>query len=153
VTRIRPRAEVTRDFTVAVFVVHDGRVLLHFHPKLGKWLPPGGHIEPNELPDEAAVREVVEETGLRVRLVGEKGLPTDYPDQPVQLVVPAGIQLEFISKDHEHIDLVYFAVPQDVSDLTIDDAFRWLAPDELASYPVSEEILDWCARAVAEVAG
>ncbi|HYH13491.1 MAG TPA: NUDIX domain-containing protein [Thermomicrobiales bacterium] len=152
-TRIRPRAEVTRDFTVAVFVVHDGRVLLHFHPKLGKWLPPGGHIEPNELPDEAAVREVVEETGLRVRLVGEKGLPTDYPDQPVQLVVPAGIQLEFISKDHEHIDLVYFAVPQDVSDLTIDDAFRWLAPDELASYPVSEEILDWCARAVAEVAG
>ena len=45
--------ELTREFTVAVFVVHDDRVLLHFHRKLSLWLPPGGHIEPNELPDEA----------------------------------------------------------------------------------------------------
>ena len=155
-TRIRPRSEVTRDFTVAVFVVHGGRLLLHQHRKLGKWLPPGGHIEANELPDEAAVREVMEETGLSVRLVGGRGLPTDYPDQPIQLVVPAGIQLEFISKDHEHIDLVYFAVPQDPAgtDLSAaDGAFRWIAPDELARYPVSEEIVDWCERAVREVGG
>jgi hypothetical protein len=32
----------TRDFTVAVLVVHDGKVLLHWHRKLGRWLPPGG---------------------------------------------------------------------------------------------------------------
>ena len=56
--------ELVREFTVAVFVVHEGRVLLLAHPKLGRWLPPGGHIEPNELPDEAAVREVEEETGI-----------------------------------------------------------------------------------------
>jgi hypothetical protein len=31
-----PSGEVLRHFTVAVFVVHDGRVLLHFHRKLGK---------------------------------------------------------------------------------------------------------------------
>ena len=66
--------QVLRHFTVAVFVVHEGRVLLHYHRKLGKWLPPGGHIEQNELPDEAAVREVVEETGIRARLVGGHGL-------------------------------------------------------------------------------
>ena len=34
-----------RHFTVAVFVVWEGKVLLHFHRKLGMWLPPGGHIE------------------------------------------------------------------------------------------------------------
>src|SRR5690606_27899310 len=50
--------EITRDFAVATFVVHQGRVLLLYHKRLGMWLPPGGHIEPNELPDEAAVREV-----------------------------------------------------------------------------------------------
>ena len=44
---------MTRDFTVATFVVHEGKVLLLWHRKLGMWLPPGGHIEPNELPDEA----------------------------------------------------------------------------------------------------
>jgi 8-oxo-dGTP pyrophosphatase MutT (NUDIX family) len=150
VIELHSREEVTRDFTVAVFVVDAGRILLHEHRKLGKWLPPGGHIEPNELPDVAARREVVEEAGIDVCLVGGRGLPRDYPGQPVQLVVPAGIQVEFIAPGHEHIDLVYFAVPLD-SAAPIDPAFRWLALTDLASHPVSEEIRDWCARAVREV--
>ena len=70
---------VTRDFTVATFVVHEGKVLLLRHAKLGKWLPPGGHIEPNELPDEAAVREVWEEAGIRVRLGRRDGAPRRQP--------------------------------------------------------------------------
>src|SRR5918993_767411 len=98
---------LTRDFTVAVFVVAAGRVLLHWHRKLGMWLPPGGHIEPNELPDEAAVRETLEETGVAIRLVGGRGLDRDFPDEPRQLVRPAGIQLEDIGPGHQHIDLVY----------------------------------------------
>src|SRR5690606_15105947 len=98
--------EITRDFAVATFVVHQGRVLLLYHKRLGMWLPPGGHIEPNELPDEAAVREVYEETGVRVELVGERALPVDYPRQ---LVRPQGVQVERIGPGHEHIDLVYFA--------------------------------------------
>jgi 8-oxo-dGTP pyrophosphatase MutT (NUDIX family) len=100
--------QVLRHFTVAVFVVHKQEVLLHFHRKLGKWLPPGGHIEDGELPDDAAVREVLEETGVRGRLVGSHGL---LIDEPRQLVLPAGVQLETIYPGHEHIDLVYFGVP------------------------------------------
>ncbi len=149
-------SQVTRDFTVAVFVVHAGKVLLHFHPKLGKWLPPGGHIEPDELPDEAALREVMEEAGLDIRLLGARGLPRDYPGQPIQLVVPAGIQLEHIAPDHEHIDLVYFAVPARESDGTLPDphhVFEWLTPDDLRDRPVSDEVRDWCDRAVREVSG
>ncbi len=53
-------------------MVFEGKVLLHRHRKLGTWLPPGGHIEKDELPDDAAVREVGEETGVRVELVGER---------------------------------------------------------------------------------
>jgi hypothetical protein len=37
--------QTSRHFTVAVFVVWEGKELLHFHLKLGMWLPPGGHIE------------------------------------------------------------------------------------------------------------
>ncbi len=147
-----PSGDVTRDFTVAVFVVHDGRVLLHRHSKLGRWLPPGGHIEPNELPDDAAIREVAEESGLAVRLTGSTGLQTNYPGQPVQLMVPAGIQLEQIAPGHEHIDLVYFAIPVDSSPRPTSD-FHWFSMADLAMHPVSEEIRDWCARALRDVDG
>src|SRR4028119_1540524 len=61
-----------RHFAVAVFVVQDGKVLLHWHRKLGMWLPPGGHIEPDELPDEAAARAGLEETGVEVELAGAR---------------------------------------------------------------------------------
>ncbi len=146
---MRPR----REFTVAVFVVDGDRVLLHYHAKLGRWLPPGGHIEPNELPDEAAVREVVEETGLEVELVGERALPLATP---VQLVRPAGIQLENIGHDHEHIDLVYFAVPRVAGQVphgTHAQASRagWYRLDELAALGADAEIQAWAVRAVATV--
>ena len=98
-----------RHFTVAVFVVRDGKVLLHWHRKLGMWLPPGGHIERDELPDEAAVREVLEETGVEVELVGER---REDVEDPVQLHRPAGVQLEDIGPGHQHIDLIYFARPE-----------------------------------------
>lgn len=39
-----------------------------FHPYLQKWLQPGGHIEAEETPAEACIREVLEETGLQTRL-------------------------------------------------------------------------------------
>src|SRR5689334_13936994 len=108
-----------REFTVAVFVVHEGAVLLHWHRKLARWLPPGGHIEPDELPDEAAIRETLEETGLHVELLEGTHLPgvTDVPalaEGPRRLAQPLGIQLEDIPSlrpDHQHIDLIYLAQP------------------------------------------
>ena len=56
-----PPDGIVKHFTVAVFIVSAGHVLLHPHPKVGLWLPPGGHIEPHELPDDAALRETLEE--------------------------------------------------------------------------------------------
>jgi 8-oxo-dGTP pyrophosphatase MutT (NUDIX family) len=44
-----------------------GVVLLHLHRRLGRWLQPGGHIEPDERPEDAAVRETREETAVAVR--------------------------------------------------------------------------------------
>ena len=45
------------DFTVAIFVVHEGRVLVIHHRKLDRWLPLGGHIELDEDPEQAALRD------------------------------------------------------------------------------------------------
>jgi ADP-ribose pyrophosphatase YjhB (NUDIX family) len=59
---------VNKHFTASAVVLHKDSVLLVHHPRLKAWVPPGGHIEPNELPDEAAVREVLEETGVPVEI-------------------------------------------------------------------------------------
>jgi 8-oxo-dGTP pyrophosphatase MutT (NUDIX family) len=141
----------TRDFTVAVFVLHHDHVILHPHRKLGIWLPPGGHIEPNELPDEAARREVAEEAGIAVELVGQRGIATDYPGQPVQLVRPEGIQLEQIGPGHQHIDLIYFARPAGYGNglPSLADGMAWVAASGLARIPVTEEVRDWCRKAFA----
>src|SRR5919202_5181038 len=130
-----------RHFTVAVFVVWEGKVLLHFHRKLGMWLPPGGHIERDELPDDAAVREVFEETGVEVELVGER---REDVDDPLQLHRPAGVQLENIGPDHQHIDLIYFAVPvQGDATLGAEDAREpgtgWYPLDDLPALGANEE--------------
>lgn len=52
----------------------EGRVLLGRHAEGGAWLLPGGSIEPGEVPADAAIREMLEETGLAVRLTGLIGV-------------------------------------------------------------------------------
>jgi 8-oxo-dGTP pyrophosphatase MutT (NUDIX family) len=133
-------------------VVREGKVLLHWHRKLGMWLPPGGHIEEDELPDEAALREVREETGLTVRLVGERR--EDITD-PVQLYRPAGVQLEDIGPGHQHIDLIYFAEPAgpaEIRDEFADDRVGWYGPGDWDGMRVNAEVRGWCERALAALA-
>ncbi len=144
--------ELTRDFTATAFVVWQGKVLLHKHKKLGMWLPCGGHIDPNELPDTAVKRESIEESGVEIELIGEKVLDVD---DPIQLVRPRGIQLEHISEGHEHIDLMYFARPVDGYEgylLEDDESLGWYGPDELAEMDLTEEIQKWTALALKELA-
>ncbi len=138
-------AALTRDFTVAVLVVHNGKILLHRHKKLGRWLPPGGHIEPNELPDEAALREVWEETGVDATLIGEPAIAIDLPGQPRQLTPPLGIQVTPIAPDHEHIDIIYLATGAPAPAMPDVD---WFAPEEWGALDLTEEVHAWCVLAV-----
>ena len=94
-----------KEFVVAGYVVRGDKVLLIHHKKLGMWLPPGGHIETNETPEEAVVREIREETGFDVEVVREVA---GHPHTNVEILAqPKHIQLEDIKGTHEHIDLVY----------------------------------------------
>jgi 8-oxo-dGTP diphosphatase len=54
------------DFTASAFMLHpsEPKLCLLMHKKLQKWLQPGGHIELNENPLQALIRELEEETGL-----------------------------------------------------------------------------------------
>src|SRR5262244_3942190 len=99
------------DFTVAIFVVADSRVLVILHRKLNKWLPLGGHIELDEDPEMAALREAKEESGLEVELIGERP-PTTGPGTRA-LIAPRFLDIHRITDTHEHIGLIYWARPKD----------------------------------------
>jgi 8-oxo-dGTP pyrophosphatase MutT (NUDIX family) len=134
---------MTRDFTATAFVYWQGTTLLHKHKKIGIWLPCGGHIDPHELPDDAAIREVYEESGVEIELIGERTLKID---EPKQLVRPRGIQLEHIHEGHEHIDLIYFAKPVNGYDGYLhddDSTLGWYSPEDLKSMNITEEIRAW----------
>lgn len=143
---------LTRDFAVSVFVVWRSTVLLHRHRKLGLWLPPGGHVEPHELPDHAAVREVFEETGVAIELLGP---PPFAAPGPVQLVRPRGVQLESISPGHEHIDLVYLGRPLEPYDGAMtgdEEGLGWYDGAAAGELGLTQEMTAWVALALREVA-
>jgi 8-oxo-dGTP diphosphatase len=60
-------------------ILRDGAVLLVHRPQYGDWSFPKGKLDPGEDWEEAAVREVEEEAGLRCRLGAEAGR-THYQD-------------------------------------------------------------------------
>lgn len=100
--------ETTKDFTISVIIIYKEKTLLHLHKKMDKWLPVGGHIELNELPEVAALSEIREESGLEVVLY-DSDKKIDMIDAK-QLIRPAHILLEDIKEGHQHIDFVYYAM-------------------------------------------
>ncbi|CAN5120986.1 NUDIX hydrolase [soil metagenome] len=97
------------DYTVEVFIVFQNKVLLRRHDKYGIWLSVGGHIELNEDPNEAALREVKEEVGLDIRLDNSLLPPTKATDTAQDLIPPFFLGRHRINETHEHITFIYFA--------------------------------------------
>ena len=100
-----------RHFTATAFLVCGDSILLHWHNKVLEWLPPGGHIEENEDPVEAVIREVKEETGLTVQVYGTPYLPQG-DSFPKTILEPRHILIENIEDpidgQHQHIDMIYY---------------------------------------------
>lgn len=104
-----------KEFVASVYLIDNQKVLLIYHPKLQKWLPPGGHLEANETPSEAARREVKEETGLDIEFFRQDQIWVDCwnaksIERPYLCLleeIPAYQQ----TAAHQHVDFVYVAKP------------------------------------------
>jgi len=155
--------ETTRHFVATVYVVNDGAVALHEHDKLGMWLPPGGHLDRDELPHEAARRETREELGLDPALLTESG---DLRSPTVEsLPEPAAFLLEDIDSvdgavAHQHVDFVFFGRvdSRDVDPAPGEspaDAWEWITPAELdaGGDRFESDVRELGRRAVAAVEG
>jgi 8-oxo-dGTP pyrophosphatase MutT (NUDIX family) len=132
--------ETTRHFTATVYVVHDGATALHHHDRLGIRVPPGGHVERDELPHETAIREVEEETGLTPTLLAE----TPDVEAPAgrALPEPTHLMLYDINVDadgnvgHQHIDHLYYATVErreitPAEGEAAPEAWDWYRPEDL----------------------
>jgi 8-oxo-dGTP pyrophosphatase MutT (NUDIX family) len=130
----RAASAVRRHFTATGFVVRDGATLLHWHKRLGQWMPPGGHIEPDEDPVQAVLREIREETGVVAEVIVTRAAEGfEYPEQ---LPAPYTILVEDIpgpGEPHKHIDMIYFCRPvDDAEHAAVDDpTLRWVQESEL----------------------
>jgi ADP-ribose pyrophosphatase YjhB (NUDIX family) len=58
----------------SIAIIHNGRVLLTKRHDFAVWCLPGGHVDAGESVAQAAIREILEETGLEVRLTRLVGI-------------------------------------------------------------------------------
>ncbi|MEZ4813530.1 MAG: NUDIX domain-containing protein [Caldisericia bacterium] len=122
------------ELAATTFVFNGNRFAIHFHEKVKKWLPPGGHVEVDELPHEAAVREVMEEAGVSPRLVVAGG-----EDLAIQTVpMPIAILVEDIDQQHKHIDMIHVATTETEK---LSDGFKWVTVQEAQKLPAPEDVI------------
>ena len=144
------------DFTVEVFIVHENAVLLRKHDKYKIWLSIGGHIEPDEDPIEAAIREVKEETGLEVEIAGET-LHFNDGENYEELIPPKFLNRHSINDTHEHVAMTYFARTDSrqitQGDIEVSDEIRWFTDKELddPQYAIRESIKHYAKSALKEL--
>jgi len=124
----------------------DGKVLMIKHKKLGVWLPPGGHIDDNELPCDAVVREIFEETGVTAKVISiSDGIGIGSDVHCKELSLPFTILLENIEGtwQHNHIDLVYLCEAES-DDLTKNefetDGIGWFSPEDAMKLDTYENV-------------
>ena len=145
------------DFVTDVFVVHDNKVLLRRHDKYKIWLGVGGHVELDEDPNEAAVREAKEEVGLNISLAGH-ARQRSSDENGKDLIPPAFINRHRINDTHEHISLIYFATTDNAEinqgETEVSDEIRWFTRDELEDpkFGVIEKIRVYARKALEELA-
>ena len=120
------------DLVVAGYIFNEDKVLLIHHKKLDMWLPLGGHIDPDETPDQAMQREAMEEAGLKVSFVQQNNLPKIGN-------VKENLALSFYNNlhsvgDHDHACFYYVLKAENPEDLKINKElknFAWHTMEEL----------------------
>ncbi len=128
------------DLVVAGYIFSGDKVLLIYNRKLNKWLPVGGHIELNETPDSALIREIKEETNLDIDFFNKSstGLIGNVKED---LAVPFCVNVHSVG-DHDHCALFYICNAVNKENLKINNEikdFMWLNSEELRNHGQVQE--------------
>lgn len=145
-----PHLHYRYDFVVSIFIVYHEQVLMVHHPRYNKWLPIGGHIELNEDPEQALYREIEEECGLKVEVLGCK--PKFEPNDARSILPAQYIEVHEANLPHEHIALIYFARAKSDKFILSNEHtdMKWLRDLDLdkAEYGLSKSVRFYCRQAL-----
>ena len=128
-----------RHFCASVILIdpETKKILLVHHKKFDKWVQPGGHIEEEETPEECAMREAYEETGIKVKLIGER-----FPRED-DFIKPLAVQKNRNKEGYLHIDFVYLAIPltSEIDNSNPENtAVAWFSRNDLENISVFNDI-------------
>lgn len=122
--------EKRSQYCASTFIIDEEnqKVLLIYHKKFQNWIQPGGHLKEGESPEEGALREAFEETGLHVKLVtGKPFIVEEYNNFVGNL-----------------IDYQYLAVPADKTEELVNsnESFDidWFSLKDLETIPVFPDV-------------
>lgn len=136
-----------RHYTTSVYIKYNQKVLLHRNKKLGMIIPVGGQIEENELPQDAAIREVKEETGLDVKILNNEDKLLEFSDSN-ELIKPVHIMLEEANVGHQCVDFIFYGIV-DTYELFPQDGetkeLMWLSESEINEHIFISEYVKYMA--------
>jgi 8-oxo-dGTP diphosphatase len=150
-----PHDPLPHHFTASGLVVCGEYILLVHHKRIGGWVPPGGHIEPDELPEQTVIREILEETGVTVEILSEP-IPTTGDSEAFFLCVPLYLQSVLAIEGGErffHVDLAFLCRPAAGNALDADGlpvltsneevkASRWIKLDQVKTLPLAKNVAE-----------
>ena len=145
------------DFTVEVFIVYKNTVLLRKHDKYNIWLSVGGHIELDEDPNHAAIREVKEEVGLDIELYNPFHYEMEQSSTYHELIPPFFLNRHTIHEAHQHITLTYFAKAptNEIHQITAEEKsneLRWFTEEDLKQKKdLSQHVRMYAQKALEEL--
>ena len=149
-----------KQYTATVYILQDDKVLLIFHKKFQKWLPPGGHLEPGELPSEGAIREAKEETGLEIEIIPQENIWIEKRWNGGSFERPYLCLIENIparpgEEAHQHVDFIYIGKPVGgLENLNEEETsgLRWFTKEDLLSLLPGcdsfQEVIEICNQVI-----
>jgi 8-oxo-dGTP diphosphatase len=96
------------------------------------WLPVGGHIDKDEMPDEALLREIKEETDLDVKILNSSDIPLEG-NVKKNLKIPFYVNVHSVG-NHDHCTFFYVCKALNPESLQINKElknFKWVSKDDL----------------------
>ncbi len=129
----------------AGYLVKDNKVFLSHHKKFDKWTPPGGHIEENETPDQALIREWKEELALDIEVISSQPTAFIGDSNSTPIPMPFHIDLEREGFDTPRIGFFFYVKLKDPNQTItvlkdeLHDA-KWFSKEEIVVLSTFDQV-------------